>query len=259
MWRANRVQNKVELSGKRVKRAGLFRGDERLGTQPSGGFLLPGRRTEHGDVGAHRFCQFDGHVTNTAQAHDRDLVAWLAAEVAQGRVCRDARAHERRGARGIQPLRDSEHVALVDDYAGRISSVGPSLLVLLEAVKRERGAFLAEHLVTGTALRASPARIDEAAHADEVALAVPGCAGPLGYDSADDLVAWHDRKLRVPPIVVNLVHVAVANATVEDFNLDIVRSRIASLDRHGRNRRLGFGGAIGRSLLSHGQGRTALG
>src|SRR5712691_1654978 len=88
----------------------------------------------------------------------------------------------------------------------------------------------------------------------------PGsCAGPLGYDPADDFVAWHDWKLRVPPVVVHLVHVAVANATIENFDLDVVRSRVASLDRHGRNRRLGCAGAIGRSLLGHGQGRTALG
>src|SRR2546427_712027 len=75
----------------------------------------------------------------------------------------------------------------------------------------------------------------------------------------DECVGWHDWKLRVPPVVVRLVHVAVANATVENFDLDVVRSRIASLDRHRRNRRLGCAGAIGRSLLGHGQGRTSLG
>src|SRR6058998_3106242 len=96
-------------------------------------------------------------------------------------------------------------------------------------------------------------------HPDKVALAIAGCAGPLRDDPADNLVAWYDRELRVPPVVVHLVHVAVANATIENFNLDVVRSRFASLDRHGRNRRLGGAGAIGRSLLGHGQGRTAPG
>src|SRR5207244_12734596 len=170
-----------------------------------------------------------------------------------------ARAHERGGARGLPPLRHSQHVALVDDHVRRVPSIRPSLLVLLEAVKRERGTLFAELLVAGAALRAGSARIDEAAHADEVALAVTGCAGPFGYDSAEDLVAWHDRKLRVPPVVVHLVHVAVANATIENFNLDIVRYRVASLDRHGRNRRLGRERAIGRRLVRHGRGEHPLG
>src|SRR2546428_1520379 len=90
---------------------------------------------------------------------------------------------------------------------------------------------------------------------DLIVTGVQTCALPI----SEDLVAWHDWKLRVPPVVVHLVHVAVANATVENFDLDVVRSRIASLDRHRRNRRLGCAGAIGRSLLGHGQGRTSLG
>src|SRR5207245_10352184 len=133
----------------------------------------------------------------------------------------------RADARDHKTRLHAKHVSPVDDHIRRVPSIRPSLLVLLEAVKRERGTLRAEHLVAGAALLAGSARIDEAAHADEVALAMAGCASPLGYDPADDLVAWHDRELRVPPVVVHLVHVAVANAPIENFDLDIVRSRIA--------------------------------
>src|SRR6266511_4617713 len=256
MRRADRVHDEIELPLKRVQRARLLGRNEALGTETGRVLLLAARRAQHGDVGTHRACQLDGHVANSAQAHYRDLLASLAAELAQRRVRRDARAHERCGARGVEPLRDSQHVSLVDDHVRRVPSVRPGLLALLDAVKRERDTLLAEHLVARAAFRARSARIDDAAHADEVALAEARSADALRYDSADDLVAWYHRKVRVLPVVVHLVHVAVADAAKEDVNLDVVRSGIASLDGHRRNRRLGCRGAVGRSLLRHGQART---
>src|SRR2546422_8134070 len=59
-----------------------------------------------------------------------------------------------------------------------------------------------------------------------------------------------------PPVVVHLVYVAVADAAVQNLHLDVVRFRVAPLDCHGRKRRLGRAGAVGRSLLGHGQART---
>jgi hypothetical protein len=46
---------------------------------------------------------------------------------------------------------------------------------------------------------------------------------------------------------------------VEDLDLDVVRSRVASLDCHGREWRLGCAGAVGRSLLGRGLLKTVLG
>src|SRR5439155_819640 len=125
----------------------------------------------------------------------------------------------------------------------------------LEAVKRERDAVLAEHLAARAAFRTRSARIDDTAHADEVVFAEPGCAGALRYDSADDFVARHDRKLSGPPVVVHLVHVAVAYAAVEDLNPDVPRYRIATLHFHGCNRSLGCNGADVWSLLGHSRTR----
>src|SRR5205807_1219478 len=81
-------------------------------------------------------------------------------------------------------------------------------------------------------------------------------AGALGHDSAADVVARQDGKVGGPPVVVHLVHVAVANAAVENLDRDVVRPRISSFDGHAGYRRLGCPGAVGRSLLRHGQMRT---
>src|SRR2546425_2679619 len=184
MRRADRVHDEIELPLKRLECARLLGRDEALGTKTGRVLPLSARRAEHGDVGTHRACELDGHVPNTAQAQDSDLVACLASELAQWRVCGDAGAHERCGARGVQPLRDSQHVAFVDDHVRRVPSVRPRLFALLQAVKRERDTLLAEHLVARAAFLACSARIDDAAHPDEVALAEAGCAGTWGYDSA---------------------------------------------------------------------------
>src|SRR5207245_9823126 len=110
--------------------------------------------------------------------------------------------------------------ALVDHHVRRVPSVRPVLPVPLEAVERKRHALQAEHFAARAALRACATRIDDAAHADEVALAEPGCARALGYDYADDLVAWNDRKMRGPPVLVHLVHVAVPAAAEPTLTLD---------------------------------------
>src|SRR5437879_7849277 len=48
------------------------------------------------------------------------------------------------------------------------------------------------------------------------------------WDTTRPTISWPGTTGKcVPPIVVHLVHVAVANAAVEDLNLDVVRSRVA--------------------------------
>jgi len=105
------------------------------------------------------------------------VIASLAAELAQRRVRGDPRAHERCRARGVEAFRDQKHVALVDDHVLGVASVRPRLLVLLETIERERDTLLAEHLAARAALGACPARIDDAAYADEVIFVETGCFG----------------------------------------------------------------------------------
>src|SRR5437870_2746750 len=250
--RAHRIHEEVERAFEGFERARFPGGDESLGAQPSGVFLFVARSAEHSDLGTHGSGEFHRHVAQATQAHDGYTVASLAPELPQRGIRGDARAQERRGSRRVQSFGDAEHVTLIDHHVRRIPAVRPRLPVRLEAVECERDALLAEHLMAGAAFRARPARIDDAADAHEVALAEAGCAGTLGHDSADDLVARHDRKVGGPPIVVHLVHIAVANAAVENLDRDVVGPRISSFDGHAGYRTLGRADAIRRSLLGHG-------
>src|SRR5947199_10816524 len=108
---------------------------------------------------------------------------------------------------------------LVNDDLRRIASVRPRLRVLVQAVERERHAFLAEHLVARPALRADAARIDEAAHPDQLALPEARSAYPTRCDPANNLMPWHERKVGPAPIIDHLVNVDMASSTVENRQL----------------------------------------
>src|SRR5436309_10871758 len=155
---------------KRVQRSRLLRGDEMLRTQRRRVSFLVARRAENRYIRTHRSRQLHRHVAQTAQTDDGDLVAWLAPELAKRRICGYASAHQRSSLSRVQHFRDTQHITLINNNVCRVASVGPRLRVLVEAVKRERHTLLTEHLVARPALRADAARIDEAAHPDQLAV-----------------------------------------------------------------------------------------
>jgi hypothetical protein len=86
---------------------------------------------------------------------------------------------------------------------------------------------LFQALAAGTA---SAAGIDHAADSGEVARLETGRFGAgLGYP-ADNFMSRKARVHRVMPFVACLVKVGMANAAIEDFNLDILRSEVAALE-----------------------------
>jgi hypothetical protein len=84
--------------------------------------------------------------------------------------------------------------------------------------------------VTRATFWTHPARVDDATHTDEVAFVEARHACASGYYSTDDLVARHNWKVRGAPVIIHLVHVAVANAAVENLDSDVARSKITPLD-----------------------------
>jgi hypothetical protein len=69
-------------------------------------------------------------------------------------------------------------------------------------------------------------------------------------------VARHNWKVRSAPIVVHLVHIAVANTAEENFGLDVTTSGVPPLDCHGLKWRFGCARTICRNLFGHGQAFT---
>ena len=99
--------------------------------------------------------------------------------------------------------------------------------------------------------RAGAARIYHAAHADQIADLVFGNFVANGGDLADDFMARHQRVSREAPVIARLVDVGVTDTAIQHFDRDVVRSRCATVERHGRQWGLGILGGITDSVISN--------
>ncbi len=82
-------------------------------------------------------------------------------------------------------------------------------------------------LAAGTA---SAAGIDHASDGGEVALLEKGRFGAsLGYP-ADNFMSRKARVDRIMPFVAGLMKVGMANAAIDNFDLDVLWSRVAAVE-----------------------------
>ena len=125
-------------------------------------------------------------------------------------------AQERRGLGVGEPLRHREGERRVGDGALGVAAV--------EGVAGECRA-VAQILAAGAAVAALPAGPAEPRDADVVADPEPGHAGPQGRDRADDLVAEHQRQLRIGQVPVSDVEVGATHAAGRDRDEDLAGAR----------------------------------
>ena len=117
----------------------------------------------------------------------------------------------------------------------------------------------AELLESRPAVRAGATGINETTDADEVPDLEFLHRAAGGRDAADDFVAWHGRILSETPLVADEVQVGVADAAIEDLDLDVGGGRLAALDNRRAERGGGAGGGVGfggkTDGFGHGSGR----
>ncbi len=177
-----------------------------------------------------------------AQSAETDHTNFLArgdTPAAQGRVGCDAGAEERRGSGEIEIGWNPQNEVLVDHDAVGISTIGNAPEVLVRGVEGE-DLVRAKLLKSILALGAGPVRVDQTADRGEVpGLERGDCGADLG-DTADDLVARHDRvdgRHEGAPLVTDLVEIGVADPAEQDFDLYVAFVWIATLDLGGGKRR----------------------
>ena len=169
-----------------------------VGAEAQAVLLLLQRLRQHGDLGAERVGDLDGHVAQAAEADDGDLLAGAGAPLAQRRVGGDAGAQQRRGGGRVDAVGDGEDVVGVDDDVGGVAALGGGAVAVGAGVGGDH-AVEAVLLVAVAAVGALAAGVDHAADADAVADLVAGDVGADLGDDADDLVAGYDGEgLRVP-------------------------------------------------------------
>ena len=163
------------------------------------------------------------------------------------RVGGDARAQEGRTSGEVEGFRHVQRKVLAHGEAARVAA-GRRVALGVGAVGPQgagcRGAPL---LVVGFAHLARAAGADHAAHAHAVAHLELGDAGADLGDGADELVAGHERVGHGAPLAAGGVDVGVADARVDDVEVDLTLARFADVDLQG----VELGGSIVTAVGDH--------
>lgn len=194
--------------------------------------------------------ELDSHVTETTQANDANLLTFTNVPVAERRVSGDTGAEQRCSGGEVEFAGDVESEILVDNDSVGVATISDAAEVFVFAVVGKGGCRIAVLLVASAAVRAGAVGIDYATDGGDVSFfeLVDGAAD--ADDAADDLVAGDagvDGRRDAFPFVVDLMEVGVADPAVEDFDLNVVRKRGATLDR-------GWGQTGGRTFGGKGFG-----
>ena len=222
---------KSKLPACALHRVGVRRDHDLVGAEPPrvGGLARRGR--EQHDVGAERVRELHAHVAEPAEADDADLLAAGHAPVAQRRVGGDARAQQRRGAGGVEVGRDAQHELLVHDDALRVAAVGHRRRCACRGCCRSRIGPLWQNCSRPSRqfgqVRQESTRQPTAARSPALNFVTLGADAA---DPADDLVARDTGIDRALPLVAGGVQVGVADAAVQDVDLDVARQRLAAVE-----------------------------
>jgi len=129
----------------------------------------------------------------------------------------------------FKPSRGARRIFLIDHNLSGVSAVGRGFTIFLIAIVGDDQTISTILLQTGSAVGALPTGIDEAANAGEIAhFELLHLIANL-LDAAQDLVSRHHGVNGVAPFVANLMDIRVANATVHDLNLNIVRTGFSAI------------------------------
>jgi hypothetical protein len=185
---------------------------------------------EH-DVSAEGVRELHAHVPQPAKADDADRLPRTDVPVTQRRVGRDAGAEERSDGGEGQPVRDAQRERFVHDDALGVAAVGDASGVCVRAVIREHWKALAELFESLCATGARATRADHAADAGQVTLAKPRDGAADADNLPDDLVPGDAGVDRVLPLVTGLVQIRMADAAIQNLNVNVARTHSTPFDR----------------------------
>ena len=236
MRRRHRIQNEIKLVGIfrhliRVRRNAYFVGAQALGI---GHFA--GRCGKQHHVRAHGVGNLHTHVPQATKADDADLFAGTGPPMLEGRIGRNTGAEQRRHSGELGSIvRDMQHKRLFHHDALRIAPVRV-LTAEDRAIVGTGKSGLTVLLLAVAAGGAMTAAIDHATHPRQIAnLELPDLITNRGH-APDDLMTRHRRIERVLPFIAGRMQIRVADATVKNLDLHIIRTRTTAFDLERRQR-----------------------
>ena len=236
MRRADGIKDEIERIGRLLHASHVTRQNHLTRAKSLGIVRLAGRRGEQHHFGTHRLGEFDAHVTKTAQANNTYARVRTRLPFAKRRVCRDARAQQRRNTREIEIGRHAQHKLLVHHDAFRIPTLRWATCFLLNAAVRSRRTLLTKLLkVLGTRWTGLAA-IDQTTHAHEIANFVRGNCLSNGQNTTNNFVSRNLRIFDGSPLGFHRMQVRVTHAAKENFKMYIVGTNITSFEVPGTQR-----------------------
>ena len=127
----------------------------------------------------------------------------------------------------------AQHKGFIHDDALGITAIGHAAGVFVRAVVGEGRAVLAELFEVVLAAFTGAAGIHQATHAGDVAFLELFNVRASFHDAPDDFMAGHARVGGAVPFVADGMQVRVANATIKNLDLHVMRAGIAALNGSG--------------------------
>src|SRR5205807_3783371 len=187
------------------------------------------------DVRSERMSKFYRHVPQSAETDHANFLALRDAPVMHRRVGRDPGTEQRRSPRKIEIGWDAQNEVFVDNDSAGVPTVGETSEVFVRGVESEDHVGT-ELLKAGFALRTGTVRINHAADRGDVARLELGHGRADFCNTADDLMAGHNRVIRgheLAPLVADRMEIGVTDAAEENFDLHVPFSWIATIDFSG--------------------------
>ena len=175
--------------------------------------------------------EFHAHVAQATEADDAHLHAGAHLPMPQWRVCGDACAQQRCGRGKVEPWGHAQDEMLIHHDAAAVPAEGMASRVLIRAVVRVCGAFGTIILQSLHAVGAAPAAVNHAAHRASIAHLELRYPVPGTRHTSHDLVTGHARVLGRSPLAASRMDVAVTDPAVQDPDLHVGWTGLATLDR----------------------------
>jgi hypothetical protein len=110
----------------------------------------------------------------------------------------------------------------------RIAAIGGRFTIAFKIIIGAYGTIAAKLIQSLFSVIAFPAGVYQAAYARQVTRLEPRNGRTHLANPAYDLMARYHWVFRIAPLIPHLVNVRMANATVEDLEMHIVRVRLSS-------------------------------
>ena len=215
------VQNKVLRPGHFLQRLGFAVVDKVVRAQRASLFFLGGRGGKGRYLRAEDARKLDGHVSQSADAHNAHTRRGVDAMGAQRVINRDAAAQQRRGVFALQGIGDRYHEADIGADAVRVAAVAVNAGPFCGGTEVFHAPRTPLALATGVRL---PAQTNPLTNLERRPRLRADC-----HNRAHNLMAGNEWILADAPVVRDQVKIAVADAAVGNGDLYLLRVEPARL------------------------------